>query len=249
MLITTKALVIKEQSVGESDRLVTLLTSDLGIIKAFVKRAKLVRSRLNAATSLFAYSDMVLYRGKSSYNVNSAEPIEMFFNLRRDIERLALAQYIAELSGELLTAEQPNEELIRLVLNAFHLLCTGKRKHMQIKAVFEIRALSLTGYMPSPIACESCGTYETDPMFFDAEEGKLYCSSCKTDGLYPLSLRAVTALRLICFGEIVKVFSFTLPDEDLAMLSDAAQRYTLGIIGRTPGTLEFYKGLLKSNPD
>lgn len=240
MLVTTKALVIKEQSVGESDRLVTLLTSDLGIIKAFVKRAKIMNSRLNAATSLFAYSDMVLYKGKSSYNVNSAEPIEMFFDLRRDIDRLALAQYIAELSGELIAAEQPNEELLRLVLNSFYLLCTGKRKNMQIKAVFEIRALALTGYMPSPIACEVCGTYETDPMFFDAKEGKIYCCNCKSGAACRLSLSAVKALRLICFGDSAKVFSFTLGDGDLELLSYAAERFALNIIGRPLGTLEFY---------
>lgn len=53
MKITTNGLVIKEQTTGESDRLVTLLTADYGILRAFVRRAKLVKSRTASATSLF----------------------------------------------------------------------------------------------------------------------------------------------------------------------------------------------------
>ena len=44
---TTKGLVIREQTIGESDRLVTLLTADFGLVKAFVRRAKQIKSRMN----------------------------------------------------------------------------------------------------------------------------------------------------------------------------------------------------------
>ena len=42
---TTKGLVIKEQTIGESDRLVTLLTADFGLVKSFVRRAKQLKIR------------------------------------------------------------------------------------------------------------------------------------------------------------------------------------------------------------
>ena len=49
----TKGLVIKEQTVGESDRLVTLLTADYGLVNAFVRGAKQLKNRLAASTSHF----------------------------------------------------------------------------------------------------------------------------------------------------------------------------------------------------
>lgn len=75
---TTKGLVIKEQTIGESDRLVTLLTADFGLVKAFVRRAKQLKSRLNSATTLFAYCDFSLYRSKDAFIVDDAVPIEVF---------------------------------------------------------------------------------------------------------------------------------------------------------------------------
>ena len=47
MKTTTKGIVIREQTVGESDRLVTLLTADFGIVKAFVRRANNIKNKNN----------------------------------------------------------------------------------------------------------------------------------------------------------------------------------------------------------
>ena len=107
MKTATKALVIKEQTIGESDRLITLLSSEHGLIRAFVRRAKLAKSRSASATSLFAYGDFSLYKGRDAYTVDDVTPIEVFFDLRKDIERLALAQYFAQLSFEIGAEEHP----------------------------------------------------------------------------------------------------------------------------------------------
>ena len=82
MKTTTKGIVIREQTVGESDRLVTLLTADFGIVKAFVRRANNIKNKNVSSTSLFAYADFSLYKGKDAYVIDNASPIEVFFNLR-----------------------------------------------------------------------------------------------------------------------------------------------------------------------
>ena len=240
---TTKGLVIKEQTIGESDRLVTLLTADFGLVKAFVRRAKQLKSRLNSATTLFAYCDFSLYRSKDAFIVDDAVPIEVFFNLRQDIDRLTLAQYFAQLAYELSAEEQPQDELLRLTLNSLHLLCKGEKSITQIKAVFEFRALCLGGYMPSVLACDHCGTYETPLMYFDTMEGRIYCENCPKAGAVPVPKNVVTAIRFICLTELTKIFSFSLSEENISLLGSIAEKYTLTRILRRLSALEFYKGL------
>ncbi|MDE6722911.1 MAG: DNA repair protein RecO [Eubacterium sp.] len=240
---TTKGLVIKEQTIGESDRLVTLLTADFGLVKAFVRRAKQLKSRLNSATTLFAYCDFSLYKSKDAFVVDDAVPIEVFFNLRQDIDRLTLAQYFAQLAYELSAEEQPQEELLRLILNSLHLLCKGEKSIAQIKAVFEFRALCLGGYMPSVLACDHCGTYETPLMYFDTMEGKIYCENCPKAGAVPVPKNVITAIRFICLTEPTKIFSFSLSDENISLLESVAEKYTLSRIQRRLSALEFFKGL------
>ena len=240
---TTKGLVIKEQTIGESDRLVTLLTADFGLVKAFVRRAKQLKSRLNSATTLFAYCDFSLYRSKDAFIVDDAVPIEVFFNLRQEYNRLTLAQYFSQLAYELSAEEQPQDELLRLTLNSLHLLCKGEKSITQIKAVFEFRALCLGGYMPSVLACDHCGTYETPLMYFDTMEGRIYCENCPKAGAVPVPKNVVTAIRFICLTEPTKIFSFSLSEENISLLGSIAEKYTLTRIQRRLSALEFYKGL------
>ncbi len=198
---------------------------------------------MNSATTLFAYCDFSLYRSKDAFIVDDAVPIEVFFNLRQDIDRLTLAQYFAQLAYELSAEEQPQDELLRLTLNSLHLLCKGEKSITQIKAVFEFRALCLGGYMPSVLACDHCGTYETPLMYFDTMEGRIYCENCPKAGAVPVPKNVVTAIRFICLTEPTKIFSFSLSEENISLLGSIAEKYTLTRIQRRLSALEFYKGL------
>lgn len=244
MKLFTKGLVIKEQIIGESDRLVTLLTADYGILKAFAHRAKQTKSKLNSSTTLFAYSDFVLRESKNSYVVEDATSVEIFFDLRKDIERLTLAQYFVQLAFELSAEGQPEEELLNLTLNSLYLLCNNKKDQLLVKSVYELRSVCIGGYMPNIIACDECGTYETDIMYFDIVEGKIYCDKCGASKGIMVTKSIIKAIRFICLSEPQKVFSFTLDDDNLKLLNDITERYTINCIERKLTALDFYKSLL-----
>ena len=80
MSASTKGLVIREQTIGESDRLVTLLTADLGLVRAFVRGSKQTRSRLASTTSLFAYSDFSLIRAEMPLLLKAQHPLRCFLS-------------------------------------------------------------------------------------------------------------------------------------------------------------------------
>ncbi len=245
MQTTTKGLIIREQTIGESDRLVTLLTADLGIVRAFVRRAKTYKNKNLSATSLFVYGDFTLYKGKDAYVIDSASPIEVFFDLRNDIERLALAQYFAQLTYYLGTEEQPAPEMLRLILNALYLLCKGEKDLKLVKAAVEMRMVCLGGYMPNVLACYRCGEYESDIMYFDVEEGCIYCENCNRNNALTAPLGVITAIRYICLtDDVAKVFSFKLSPENLNILENITEKYLLRCVDGRLTTLEFYKGLL-----
>lgn len=244
MQTTVKGLIIREQTIGESDRLVTLLTDELGLIKAFVRRAKTIKNQNLSSTSLFVYGEFSLYKGRDAYVIDNAIPIEMFFNLRSDIERLSLAQYFAQLTYFLGSQEQQSYEMLRLILNALHLLCNSDKSVKLIKSAVEMRMTALGGYMPNIIACYRCGNYESDIMYFDIEEGCIYCEDCYRNNAVTAPLGVITAIRYICLcDDVSKIFSFKLSDENLDILADITEKYLLSRIDGRLTTLEFYKSL------
>lgn len=57
MKLATDGLIIGEQNIGEQDRLITVLTRKRGVIKAFVKNCRSLKSAKGSATSCYAIPD------------------------------------------------------------------------------------------------------------------------------------------------------------------------------------------------
>lgn len=248
MLLSTDGVVIREQKTGEDDRIVTLLTRQAGVVRAFANGARRYKNQNSSATALLTYSRFVLYHGREKYIVNSAESLHVFSGIRSDIERLALAQYLCELSLTLAPQEDEAEPFLRLLLNTLHLLSEGKRDPLLLKSAFEMRILSLSGHMPDLTMCGSCGVYEAPVMYLLTAGGQLRCDDCirkepSAAASVPLSKTALYALRHTVYCDGAKLFSFALPQRDLKELSRAAQSYLLAQTDRTYQTLLFYESL------
>lgn len=240
--ITAPGLVIKEQSIGESDKLITVLTAKHGIVRAFSRGAKKAKSKKGAATSLLAYSDFTFSKAKDTFSVEEALVKEVFFELREDVSKMALAQYFCELAYEFCEEEFESEEILRLFLNSLWLLKSNKKTVPFIKAVTEMRLMSLSGYMPALVACDRCGQYETDTMFFSSESGKLFCESCKPPEFCRcINSSVVQAMRFVTLSDFNKIFSFTLTGDSLKAFCDLSEDYLLHKTQRKFKTLEFYR--------
>ncbi len=245
MHVKTQGLIIKEQAVGESDRLVTILTKDEGIIKAFAKRAKSLKDNKNASTSLLCYSKLSIFKGRDKYIIDNSSPIEIFFGLRKNILSLALAQYFCELCAWLVPENTNSEEFLRIVLNSLSFLSNEKKNIYIIKAITELRILSLSGYMPDLIMCKNCGKYENEYWTFKTENGIILCKDCQGEhstGI-KISQGVLTAMRHIIYSDVEKLYKFNLPDDSAKLLSDTTEAYTVLTLGAKPKTLQFFNNL------
>lgn len=252
MQINTDGLIVKEQNIGESDRLVTVLTREEGILRAFVRGAKRMKSRNASSTQLLCYSRLSIYKGRDTYVIDEAQPEEVFFPLRQDMEKLSLAQYFCELSMSLVPENAEAGDFLRLVLNGLYFLSSGKRPASLIKAVVEMRMLSLAGYMPDLIYCQGCGTYEADEMYFLPRQGTLYCGDCyrKAQRSHGIAMNrgVTTALRHTIYADFSKLFAFSLPEEGRKRLAYLSERYLLSQLDRQFATLQFYHQIFPEYP-
>ena len=245
MRLTTDALIIRENNnIGEADRFVTALTRELGLVRASARGAQNMKNRNASATQLLSYSRLTLFKGREKYIIDEAEPLRIFFDLRADIEKLALAQYFCELAGVLAPSEEPAEEFLRLLLTALHLLGAGKRDPRLIKAVTELRLLALAGYMPDLTACRACGGTDSPVMWLSLTAGNLTCDACpRPGGAVALPPNILAAMRHGLSRELEKAFSFTMQDASLTELSRAAEAFLLAQLQRGFRTLDFYHSL------
>ena len=118
MLTEVTGLVLRSVNIGESDRLITVFTKEMGTVSALVKNARSLKSKNMYATQQFCYSSLVLVKRAEKYWVRESSLIESFYGLRDSIEALSLSGYIVEVLSDVTTSEG-DEELLRLALNSF----------------------------------------------------------------------------------------------------------------------------------
>ncbi len=241
---TTEGLVIKEMNVGESDRLVTLFTREHGLIKAFASGAKNIKSKKAAGTALLTYSSFTILNKKGTFRIYEATPQNSFFTMGSDIEILSLSQYFCELALTFAESGVPNEEFLRLILNSLYFLTTKQKSPQLLKAITELRTAVISGYMPNLLACNECGKFEDDVMFFNLSDGSLYCNECNKSGaLIPLERTLVSAIRHIAFSEFGKLYSFEIPEKSAEKLSKITEKYITVQTDYSFATLNFYNSV------
>lgn len=248
MKTKTPGLIIKEQNIGEKNKLITALTKDFGVVKGFVYGAKDIKSPKCAATSLLTYSMLTLHKRKDSYIIGDVKAERIFSGLRNSIEKMYLSQYFCQLAAAVCPQEQEAEEQLNLILNGLYLLSENKRKDLLIKACVEIRLMCISGYMPDLTMCKECGEYETEEMVFLPKTGQLMCRSCYDNSpvhhrIY-LNPTVTTAFRHCCYADKEKLFSFALPDEDLKTLNFCSEEYMHFMLEREFSTLQFFKSII-----
>ncbi len=246
-IITLSGIVLREYPVGESDKFVHIFTKERGVIEFSVKGGRKITSRNSGGTQLFAYSKFSVRSDKGRYYLDSCEPIRLFYNIREDLDRLALADYISEVLMFAASQIEQRDDLMRLVLNTLHFLSGGERKCIFLKSIFEMRFMTEIGMMPDIVCCPVCMSYTAEQMCFDINTTKLYCDKCRhhnyDDTHIMINSAVVKALRHIVFADFDRLFNFRLSENSMKKLSEVTEKYLLYHLGREFKTLDFYKSL------
>ena len=250
MHCTTKALVLRGVDYKESDRILTLLTQDMGKVTVSARGCRKKNSPLSAGCQLLCWSEFVLFQYQGRWTVKECSALREFRGMRTDLEKFALGCYFAEVAELLSVEELPSPELLSLALNSLHALDRLDRPPALVKAAFEWKAMCLAGYEPLLDACAVCGQEEPADARFHLREGVLHCAACRDgvgDGIsMPLTPAALAALRHFLWGEPKRLFSVRLDEVSLARLGEASEAYLMTRLERGFRTLDFWKSLQPS---
>ncbi len=79
---------------------------------------------------------------------------------------------------QLSPAPPESADCLRLLLNCLYMISEQSRPLRQLKAIYELRTMTLAGYMPDVLACAGCGKYDGGEFYLDPVAGRLLCADC-----------------------------------------------------------------------
>ncbi len=178
-IIKTKAIILRESNMGDFDKMLTMLTPDLGKISAAAKGARRPSSSLLASTQFLCFGEYVLYRGNGgAYHINSAEPIEVFYNIRTDLDKLQYAAHIAKIVEDITNENDTSYNILQLLLNTIYTISETDMNQELVLSIFKMRLMSLIGFTPNVSECVNCGAKE-NLEYFSIKNSGLKCSTCR----------------------------------------------------------------------
>ena len=122
MYLTIRAIVLRVTDYKDHDALLTVLTRDYGKLTIKARGLRRKNSPLTAPCQLLAYGEFTLFEYRGMYTINEAHSLELFQNLRRDLTKLSLGTYFAQVSEVISQEDLPNPELQALLLNSLYAL-------------------------------------------------------------------------------------------------------------------------------
>lgn len=256
-IISVDALVVRISPCGESDKMLTLLSGEYGKISALAKGSRKLTSKLATCSVMFAYANFTLGKSKDIYFVREAQPHNVFLSGNRSVEKFALASYVVQVAQDVATSEEQSR-LLSLTLNTLYMIGEDKKPLRLVKAVFEMRAACLCGFLPDVSKCRICGVEKPELSYAEVMNGTLICSECKKtantkydDGcaseiISLLDTSSLHALRHIIYSDGKRIFAFNIQGGSAELLYNMCEKYLLNQLERSFTSLEFYKQIMNA---
>lgn len=224
--INTKGIVLMENNLGDYDKMITILTPGLGKIRCAAKGARRSKSLLMAGSQFLCFADYVVYKGNDTYNLNSCETIEFFYNIRTDLDKYKYATHITKIILDVTNENENCYRTLQLFLNTLYTISETDKNLDLVLAIFKLRLMCILGYKPNIEKCSNCGIDE-DIKYFSMQDSGLKCSSCgKSDkSAIELSPATVDALKFIVMAPAKKIFSFNIPEDSIKELELVSKLY------------------------
>lgn len=178
MYISTEGIIFRQVKAAGGRRMILLFTKKYGKISAGSSLSEKGRSKAALALRPFTYGNYELYKGRESYNLNSAEVVRSFFRIGEDLDKYMSASFVLELTEKMLPEDLPQPGVFNLLAEFLAAMEKREKKHQTLVLAFEVKALAKLGSFPELDRCARCGA-EEGIRYFSIRDGGMVCGKCR----------------------------------------------------------------------
>jgi len=187
-LVKTEGVVIRTMKMGETSKLVTFFTRELGILKVIAKGARSGKSRIGAALEPLTVSRIVYYdrENRELQFLSQADIVEFFPNLPADLEKWGYANACAELVYRAQTSAEATAKLYPILLNTLRAMNEPASEGRACFWGFQMKLVGVLGLAPNLRRCLNCSTVGPTVenggrvYHFDISRGSFLCGNCSS---------------------------------------------------------------------
>ena len=118
----THGFVLSSVNKGEANKMLTVYTREMGLVRAMVQGIRLGKSKLRFSIQDLSYANVDFVRGKEIWRITSAKNISTFPFARSSRDSLLIIARVSKLLERLCDGEESNEKIFNDFIQALYLL-------------------------------------------------------------------------------------------------------------------------------
>lgn len=225
MLEKIEGMVIRTQDYGETNKIVTIFSMNLGKFSVVAKGAKKPKSRMAAVTQPFIHGQFLVYPSKGLGSLQQGDVLGSFRQIREDIIKTAYAAYIAELTDKLLENREPDYYLYDQFMQTMQWIASHDSAEIPIM-MYELKVFKKAGFAPVVDRCVHCGRTD-DLTAFSVEEGGMLCRTCSNATEQRIILGPKLAKIIYLFSNVglERIGNISMKPENIKLLRQLMDAY------------------------
>lgn len=220
-MIELEGIVIDEKPYGESSKILNIITKDKGVIGVLAKGAKRLKSPLRSISERFCYANFnVSYKENKLSTLISADVINPFRNIKKDIKKLSYLNFLSELTSGVI--KQNNDKRIYDIYLSSILKIEEGFDPVVITNILELKFLSFLGVSPKLNGCVLCGNENV--VTISSDKGGFVCKKHALND-YIVSAKTIKLIRLLEYVDISKISKLDVSEEVKKEMNDFLDDY------------------------
>lgn len=189
--------VLRTYKLGESDRIVVVLTEGHGKVRAVAKGVRKTTSKFGGRLEPMSHIHLLFHKGRDLDVVNQVDSVESIAPLVIDLDHMTQGMAVLEAVDQMAMEREPNQQMYRMLVGVLRTIAVSDSP--LVVPAFFWKLLALEGVRPELDICVRCG--ETAPLVaFDMDHGGVLCRNCRSGA--PLSNEALDLMRMILGGQL-----------------------------------------------
>jgi DNA repair protein RecO (recombination protein O) len=183
----SEAFVLQTWPFREADAVVSFFTRDLGKLRGIARRARRPKSGFGSGLERLSQIRMSYYQreNRELVTIDSCELVQSQFSVLHDFPSACALDFLAEVSEQILPANEPGERQYRLLTAVLeHMRAATPGAVWRAVTYFSLWTARLAGVLPEMHVCVGCGSWLEDPerperAFFGRFNHGLHCLDCR----------------------------------------------------------------------
>ncbi len=193
--ITTDAIILKSSNSGETNRIFTFISPDMGVVRATAYGAARIKSRFCSSIQNFVRARLFLYKNPKTnlYKLEDIADVDTYDIIKSDLNFIYTGSFFTELILNCYLSGEEYRNYFFLVLYSLDII-REKKDFKKAFLFFVCKFLFLSGYNFNLGACKKCRKI-FDYYYFDTTDNGLFCENDARSKRYKIYEPAASTLR------------------------------------------------------